>query len=547
MNDPFNIYKEHSASILSFRYNIDQTQVEEVIKRTREIDWYFHEHDTKYSPLEVALLEKIDRKKAIQIFDIEDLKSLRMKTLNFDHFFDVITPVFYLKEIALFCEQTIKYCIDNFWELLLYGNCPLEINMCIQSTWFNLLLSRLYSFKLNPKIIIENENISQQNVHKFGKTVSSHDLISEIESAKNVENLLNDSNFVLNKSVWPNENEVALFVIRLKLLITKINILKILQKAAIDHDCTHLWKDCLAIFTKSNYSLEHDEVNILFKKDHIFTWNNFSRKENIIEYTQPFRMIERPGGISDIFEIIGFVEKEITIGTMRKTKEALGCLYPKFNDSEFNIYRYFHLIGTPEQELADAAIDLFLSLDEKERHFWREYERRVNESINSKFEVPTPYGGRVKKQDEQVYESYMRYQSEYFLYVLERKGVPPNWSEPSEKMADNDFRTMKVGVKNYELDCNQVDREEFEGLKEKNERLESENRIFQNERIVLTEKIIKYKKRQQTDITKEQMVELIDKTRKKNGKQNYSKIGKEIGRNHETVKKYITNFGLSDY
>lgn len=49
------------------------------------------------------------------------------------------------------------------------------------------------------------------------------------------------------------------------------------------------------------------------------------------------------------------------------------------------------------------------------------------------------------------------------------------------------------------------------------------------------------------ELTKEQLMDIIDRTRKKNGKKNYSAIGKELGCTHETAKSRVKEFGLDGY
>ncbi len=75
---------------------------------------------------------------------------------------------------------------------------------------------------------------------------------------------------------------------------------------------------------------------------------------------------------------------------------------------------------------------------------------------------------------------------------------------------------------------------------------------LQNERIVLTKKLQQYKKKinfkkMLPDLDSKTVKEIIDRNRFKNGKPNYSRIGKEWGVNHETAKHWIKHFNLENY
>lgn len=78
--------------------------------------------------------------------------------------------------------------------------------------------------------------------------------------------------------------------------------------------------------------------------------------------------------------------------------------------------------------------------------------------------------------------------------------------------------------------------------------VEDENKILSNE-LGAAHSVIKRLKKQKiaSKITETEMKDLIDKCRKKNDKVSLRKLGYELGINHETAKKRIIKYGLSEY
>jgi hypothetical protein len=88
---------------------------------------------------------------------------------------------------------------------------------------------------------------------------------------------------------------------------------------------------------------------------------------------------------------------------------------------------------------------------------------------------------------------------------------------------------------------------ELEALQKKVDRLESENENLNVDIRIRQEKYLQLKKRdrlKEWKITKDQLREIINQTRKKNGKQNFAKIGRELGCDNETAKKRVRDMGL---
>ena len=62
-----------------------------------------------------------------------------------------------------------------------------------------------------------------------------------------------------------------------------------------------------------------------------------------------------------------------------------------------------------------------------------------------------------------------------------------------------------------------------------------------------TRQLRKQNRQKEYPYTKDDLMQIIDATRKQNGKKNYSKIGKELGCHHSTAMKIVQDRGLRDY
>jgi hypothetical protein len=96
-----------------------------------------------------------------------------------------------------------------------------------------------------------------------------------------------------------------------------------------------------------------------------------------------------PGGITSILEIVGHAEKELTIGSMWRTRKALGKLVvTRDSDSVLrvpdDVGNYFGLIAFGSRQAVDKALDGFVDCDDLERDVWSDYRKRVRSALKQK-------------------------------------------------------------------------------------------------------------------------------------------------------------------
>ena len=111
-----------------------------------------------------------------------------------------------------------------------------------------------------------------------------------------------------------------------------------------------------------------------------------------------------PGGLSHLLMVIGHCEKELTIGTMDRTK---GRMPPAvLDDASFR--SYFQAVGQPWHRELDEALDHFVELGSQEAAFWTEYRERVNEAIENEFYAEVVIRTKIKQKLVATFEPHVR-------------------------------------------------------------------------------------------------------------------------------------------
>jgi len=96
------------------------------------------------------------------------------------------------------------------------------------------------------------------------------------------------------------------------------------------------------------------------------------------------------GGITELFQFIGFIEKEIKSGYMNEFRNNLEELieYDKLGKKKKKSQSYLDIIDKQSKKYkVDRAIRLFLENNDKESKEWEEYYYRINKMIKNKFKV----------------------------------------------------------------------------------------------------------------------------------------------------------------
>ena len=173
---------------------------------------------------------------------------------------------------------------------------------------------------------------------------------------------------------------------RLVFLDLEIDVLRTLANALRSRDTENLWPECLKLLTDA---LLADDAAFYLQMDQWgYGYDIASGKGEGDGYLAVF-----PGGLSHLLIVIGHCEKELTIGTMDRTKRLIPPAV--LDDASFS--SYFQAIGQPWQGELDRALDQFIELGLHESVFWTEYRERVNEAIENEFYAEIVFRTKVKQ------------------------------------------------------------------------------------------------------------------------------------------------------
>lgn len=258
---------------------------------------------------------------------------------------------------------------------------------------------------------------------------------------------------------------------------------------------------------KSNYNLKSDNDFRLILRAVFPEMVECSSKTSRSYWTTLNDVMCKGNKAAIIFELQG----KITVDEMHFDLEFEVFNAPSIRDYE---------ISYDKNELHDLT-----HLGEREYLFLRNKCRFIY-IINKKYKIQSQLDKLEKKSPQ--YYSYYKY-----LKTLECwEGFYSDW------FLENNFDIPNV----HDTKVDSVEKEK--------EELERELKDRKNEDIVKTDMILKLKKRDRSrkyfdDVN--ELKNLIDATRKKNQKHNYSALGRELCCNNETAKKLVKDSGLLDY
>jgi len=224
---------------------------------------------------------------------------------------------------------------------------------------------------------------------------------------------------------------------RCRIYDIKVNILRRLLRAVRSRNATDLWGDCLGILTDKATGLMADEAEFLMGVERFLTeFQPFPR--STYSHSRQ-REVHHVAGLSDLLEVIGHFEKEITIGTMDKTSEVLKDL-----PSTASFRSYFEVIGKPWQMVVDRAADLSLELASEEKVFWETYQGRVNEALEKEFYEEVVFRKKRRRKFKHKFDSTADTLLDYMESHMEATGEPPpvelHMGETTSPPKDHVFR-----------------------------------------------------------------------------------------------------------
>jgi hypothetical protein len=363
-------------------------EVEGVAKRhgidlERVIAIYKRSPDTGFFPVLVPFQTNLDRaiailgkNKALQLFETEDLSKLEERVFLVDEINFSPPPLYSLDELQQVLEDFISYLLKNRVHLLETGQ---PLTKFDRSLWLDSQLANLYHF-----------------------------------------------DFPRGFPPPPKKDSDRLKADRGKILDLKVAILKILSRAIKRKASMNLWNDCLRILTET---VSSEEAEFYLRMDQFYIGYDVTDRTDK-GAPEEIPGLDRPGGFTDLLEVIGHIEKELTIGTLAETRNALADLltFGQWNRPLLFVSNYFEATEHPLRDTLDSALDLFSYLELKESDFWENYPNRVKEALENEFYGDFIYRDKVKRKFIHQFEpqatNFLKLMKSYF----EATGRPPRIS-----------------------------------------------------------------------------------------------------------------------
>jgi hypothetical protein len=357
--------------VASFAQNLAETP--------QELDWAFNqfpmtllENALKCCPAAIATRWILE----------ENLDVLARRVSAAEYLASEQTPLYSLPELAAHLGHFAEYLADDRDHLVKTG-LP---RRCFRSCpWLYRQLGRLYDVRRTGSPYPRDELFSDwpetAEAYTWGRyvpaTTSSPAVVWEACAFEQAD---------LLRGMDPKD-AVRIEAERCKILDLKLEVLKLLVDAVCRRDTTGLWARCVQVLTAR---LLAEEADFWLRMDNYYL--NTDVRYGGAADANP-KMI--PGGLTNLLELVGHVEKEIRIGTLHEARSAMvaqvGANWRSALDSDADLCDpgrvYFQLTAelSRDRPALDAVLDQFLNRAAEEATFWEEYRQRVSLVLQNEF------------------------------------------------------------------------------------------------------------------------------------------------------------------
>lgn len=455
---------EIEADGIARAHRLDPTRVLRVFERTAQ-DYYGNplpaaapgidtlDRGLRFSPSLDHALAYLPAEVALGLFETEDLDQLRQRIAVTDFLAESETPFYTLGQLADLTEAFASYLEHNREHIVETGY---PRSLFQESQWLDRNLTRLYTTKLPMRTAVVEDQIGDPvyayawpdraaesldfpppppgiRIVGFGRGYMwGPDGSAYTDDGTRVRSCsYEEAALVSGLSV---QDAMHLERTRPRIFDLKIAVLRRLLRSLRGRGVGNLWEDCLRLLTES---LTATEAEYFLRIDRFYSGFDLLSGEVVDE-----RADLVAGGLTDLLQFVGHCEKELTIGTMHRTAQSLASLPA---DASFS--SYYETVGQPWQPLVNAALDLFVELDIRERAFWADYRVRVNDALENEFYEEVVIRTRVKRKLVSLFEPHVRTFAAWQKAHLEATGMLPGLqiSQPSERVQSRANRFRKDG------------------------------------------------------------------------------------------------------
>jgi hypothetical protein len=415
-----------------------------------------------YPSLDKALAY-LDPDKALSLFETADIDDLAYKVSYFDFLTDKETPFYTHEELAEVIELFIAYLKANKSWLLAIGY---PMKSFEKSPWLYSNLSRLYPVKI--PFTVQGRNPSHQKIAEVdgiaerdseGNLIFNYTWIKEwfydLEPLGALNNCSYEEAVLINglqdKDIqYIEENRAKIFNL-------KIEILELTYKYLYqDMNANDYWENCMnTIANKLTKDANQQFKKIESAYSQLFVIDNkttfFFTCLSAITGGQPNL---DTGGISNILAFIFFVEAELTIGQMHKTKSRLLQLSKGIIPGS-----YYDLVFSPSILAIDEAITQSLNDAKKTMEFNDFFDERLRTDSEKKLkmilEVPSEKYDTLKGIRDLIEYGHVSFNLENipFTSLSSRKKITPialpsgvQWEDITIEFSDR--HNVKIKYKN---------------------------------------------------------------------------------------------------
>ncbi|MHB1190799.1 MAG: hypothetical protein ACYC08_08180, partial [Armatimonadota bacterium] len=403
-----------NARRLAEKYNVDTERIFNVLEKIAE--WAGPDpmldddvprvpYDTRWRPLPYELsleraMDVIGYSDAMQLFETNRLDDLAagaafVRFLNHED-----TPLYSLAELGELAESFAHYLRDEEEAIV---NTGFPARGFWKSYWIENRLSRLYYTKYPVGIDREESdpyyvfavptgNALHEDMSPRGREITSTtSLVTHLYRSKcgrSVKVYLEQAGTQL---VVPYEAESHMLCLstedieylesaRKKLLRMKLAVLKVLGKT--DYmTANRLWDECLAIITDHD-TMSADDVRRLLAIEKKYDDLNIRTGK----WDERMPSFLPPGGLGNVFAMIGHYMKELEVGTCQKLREDAERIEHCFEGgSRLVVSDYFTQEKNGRSDRMRKSIESLDTAVFLERRFWIDYWERVNTAIAGQF------------------------------------------------------------------------------------------------------------------------------------------------------------------
>jgi hypothetical protein len=251
-----------------------------------------------------------------------------------------------------------------------------------------------------------------------------------------------------------SEDAARLEAGRPRLFGLKVAVLREVIHALTIKNAYALWDNSLRLLKEA---MNAGDVDFYLSMDRLYMSYDATTSEEV--YTQrsgPERGVtDAPGGLTNVLQLMGYYEKELTLGTVYRTVEAAGNLIGEDEHGRRSFVEHYQVSGTGKAEVLDISLDLFLSLRGQEQVVWNAYYQKVTDALAREFKsVPraTPQivsansqGVRAKCTEEVVWSpdrgklARSRHLQDYWLKMMNERFISSKRQALQRLPADNEL------------------------------------------------------------------------------------------------------------